>query len=308
MLLLLILASIIQLVVSNSNTIIQLGVSPSIRYTTNCGEYNYFKVQVPDQDACHDLIISTDIVSGETNLYVSKTEQFPTKNMQTWAEFSQDVNSLTISRWDLQSSPGWYYIAVYADCSVTNKPAVYSIRADIDDTNDGTDILLNPLLATDFSLKTANSYKYFRFCLRDATQDVTIALDNCYTPDYGTTYTYVTATYPGCSSTTYTFPELIVSRNIIEPVVGDLTFKMATVSRRNVTVAASNVAGNDPNGYHSGVYYVAVWGWCTPDTYCTDLSNCGPCTYYSATPNMDVTVTTSSGKNSFFISPFLIFV
>jgi hypothetical protein len=112
----------------------------------------------------------------------------------------------------------------------------------------------------------------------------------------------------GCTSTSYTLPELIVTRNVIEPTVADLGYKLASTMVRSITVAASDQAGNDPNGYHSGVYYVAVQAWCTPDAYCAagDMAWCGPCSYYSVTPNMDVIVTTSPGKLVLFLFFFFI--
>jgi len=82
----------------------------------------------------------------------------------------------------------------------------------------------------------------------------------------------------------------------LEPTVADLGYKLASTATREVNVLASDPASNDPNGYHSGVYYVAVQAWCTPDAYCSDVTWCGPCSYYATTPNMDVIVTTSPGK------------
>ena len=294
-LLIIVFINILQVVKSNTSILITPNVSPSIKYTTNCGQYNYFKVQVPTTSACDDLIITTVVTSGETDLYVSKTNTFPTKDMQTWAAYAYGDHSLKISRWDLQSSPGWYYIAVYADCSTINAPAVYTVGADLVSTNDGTDILAQPSLAANFALNTADSYKYFRFCLPDPTQDVKIELNNCYLdPING--YVYPTSPTTTCDQYHYTLPELIVTRNVLEPTVADLGYKLATTSTREVNILASDPAGNDPNGYHSGVYYVAVHAWCTPNANCVDPTWCGPCSYYANTPNMDVIVTTSSGK------------
>lgn len=297
------LLSIIKVVTSNTSTLLTIGASPSQKYTTSCGTYNYFKVEVPTSAVCKDLVITTDATAGEADLYVSKTTTFPTKDMETWAAYADGVWTLKISRWDIQSSPGWYYIGVYADCSLTNAAAVYTIKTELDNTDDGTDILRTPSAGANFALNTADSYKYFRFCLPDNTLDVTITLNNCYHPD-GAIYKYPTSpTRTPCNATTYTLPELIVTRNIIKPTVADLGYKLATTARRNVTVHAADQAGNDPNGFHSGVYYVAVHAWCTPDAYCSgaDLAWCGPCSYYSATPNMDVIVTTSQGKRVIFL-------
>jgi len=190
----LLLLSIIKVATCNTSVTLVLGASSSQKYTTSCGTYNYFKVQVPTSAVCEDLVITTDVSSGEADLYVSKTNTFPTKDMETWAAYADGIWDLTISRWDIQSSPGWYYIGVYADCTLTNTAAVYTIKAEMDNTDDGTDILRTPTAGQNFALNTADSYKYFRFCLPDNSLDVAIELNNCYTPDYGNTYRFATTT------------------------------------------------------------------------------------------------------------------
>jgi len=292
-LLIIIFINTLQVVKSNTSILVTPNLSPSVKYKTNFSQYNYFKVQVPSTSACDDIIITTNVTFGETDLYVCKTNTFPTKDMKTW--YAHGVRNLNISRWDLQSSPGWYYIGVYA-----KTPSEYTIRVDLVSTNDGTDILAQPTLAANFALNTANSYKYFRFCLPDPTLDVKITINNCYF-DYAN-YIYPTMpTRTPCDATHYTIPELIVTRNILEPTVADLGYKLATTATREVNILASDQASNDLNGYHSGVYYVAIQAWCTPDVYCTgsDVAWCGPCSYYAVTPNMDVIVTTSPGTIRF---------
>jgi hypothetical protein len=209
--------------------------------------------------------------------------------METWAAYADGVYDVTISRWDPESSPGRYYIGVYADCANTNTAATYTIKATSDDTNDNTDILLTPTLAQNFGL-TADGYKYFRFCVPNDDKDVNVELINCYMSTAGV-YTGL----GNCNVNTYTMPELIVTRNIIKPTIADLGYKLATTAIRDVNILASDQAGNNPYGYHSGVYYVAVHGWCTPDPYCSDPSWMGCCTNYANTPPMEVKVTLTSG-------------
>ena len=71
--------------------------------------------------------------SGEPDIYVSKADldqdPHPTKNKLTWAAYADGDYNLTISHWDPESSPGWYYIGIYDDCSKQSQTASYSIRA-----------------------------------------------------------------------------------------------------------------------------------------------------------------------------------
>ena len=87
----------------------------SNQYTTICKNYQYFFFNTTNP--CKDIIITVTSTAGTPNIYVSKTQHEPTMNMLTWAE--TDSNSLTISQWDPESSPGTYY--------------------GIDDDNDGAD-------------------------------------------------------------------------------------------------------------------------------------------------------------------------
>ena len=71
--------------------------------------------------------------SGEPDIYVSKADldqdPYPTKRKLTWAAYADGAYNLTISHWDPESSPGWYYIGIYDDCSKQSQTASYSIRA-----------------------------------------------------------------------------------------------------------------------------------------------------------------------------------
>lgn len=42
----------------------------SASYTTSCGSYTYFKVEMTDP--CKDLVVSVKPSSGEPNIYISK--------------------------------------------------------------------------------------------------------------------------------------------------------------------------------------------------------------------------------------------
>jgi hypothetical protein len=131
-------------------------------YATNCGEYKYFSVYMPDP--CKDLNITVIPVSGEPDIYVSKKESYPSKEMLSWAAFAQGVYTLTISHWDPESSPGYYYIGVYADCSQTSKNAKYYIQASTASvsTQDDTDIYLHKEVSLNQKL-SAKGYKVINY-------------------------------------------------------------------------------------------------------------------------------------------------
>ena len=52
---------------------------------------------------------------------------------------------------------------------------------------------------------------------------------------------------------------------------------------RNVFVNHTDPSAVDHNDYHTGSYYVGVYGWCTPDKYVKDNTTDGPCSYAAAT-------------------------
>lgn len=82
-----------------------LNEASSNQYTTICKNYQYFFFNATNP--CKDIIITVTSTAGTPNIYVSKTQHEPTMEMLTWAE--TDSNSLTISQWDPESSPGEYY-------------------------------------------------------------------------------------------------------------------------------------------------------------------------------------------------------
>jgi hypothetical protein len=127
-------------------------------YSTNCGEYKYFSVYM--SDPCKDLNITVIPLSGEPDIYVSKNDRYPTKEKLSWAAFAEGVYTLIISHWDAESSPGYYYIGVYADCSQTARNAMYYIQAREASASieDDTDIFLNKKYSLNQKL-SAKGYK-----------------------------------------------------------------------------------------------------------------------------------------------------
>lgn len=237
---------------------ITLNEASDIVYGAVCDSYSYFEVEMPDP--CQDLNITVIPLSGNPDIYVSRTRTEPTKRMLTWA--SVDDSSLMISHWDPESAPGTYYVGVYNDCMDQSDPATFKIQAfEANSTED--DIYLNPSLTFN-KLVAAEDYEYFRFCVPKCA-DVTVTLENCLDSSI--------------CPTTYSYPELIVSRTEVDPTINDYAYLLATTTRRYITVNHTDPAGRDANGYQTGSYYVGVYGWCTPDEYVTNWEFDGPCSY-----------------------------
>lgn len=136
--------------------------SSNIFQSSPCGGYAYFKVNM--QDPCMDLNINLQPIDGTAHIYVSKT-QYPTKNMLTWAAFADGDNSVKISHWDPESSPGYYYIGVLGVCpDATSTGASYRIQA-VESASDFDDIYLNGSYSMN-KLIAAESYEVIGLFLK----------------------------------------------------------------------------------------------------------------------------------------------
>ena len=186
-------------------------------YYTECHKYHYFAIYF--YFPCDNLKVSVLPKSGvpDLSIFVSRSNQdhdpYPTKEKMAWTADKDNAYSLTISHWDTEASPGWYYIGVYNDCSNVKETASYQIKAVKEDYSpfvaNGAlivpgeeDILAFPKYATNQIIKS-NEYKYYRFCLPKC-GNVQVSIDNCIDP-------------VKCPIT-YAFPELIVSRTEKYPV------------------------------------------------------------------------------------------
>ena len=139
-----------------ANVELILNSTDSKVYATGCLKYSYFSVYFPYP--CQDLTIKLFGVSGSPQLFVSKTKEMPTIYDITWS--CGDEESLTIHHFDPESSPGYYYIAVYNPCrNGFNKTATYSIMTNTSRLSsfDQTDLLINPASSLNQRLK-ANEY------------------------------------------------------------------------------------------------------------------------------------------------------
>jgi hypothetical protein len=116
------------------------------------------------QDPCKDLTITAAPSAGEPKIFVSKTQQNPTSSSKSWAAWALGVYTVTVSHWQPESSPGKYYIGVYADCSKQSSAAAYTLSTSAVTTDDGTDIYLRSGFSTSVSVP-AGGYKDFHFCM-----------------------------------------------------------------------------------------------------------------------------------------------
>ena len=109
----------------------------------------------------------------------------------------------------------------------------------------------------------AEDYKYYRFCVSHSCTTVNVTLKNCIDPT-------------SCP-TSYSWPELIVSRSIERPTINSHSWKLAQIVDRSVVLT------HDDPDFYPGHFFVAVYGWCTPDEHCSDFTTCGPCSYANNT-------------------------
>jgi len=252
---------------SSNPTIIEITLdnAGTTEYTTQCGQYTQFKVNFPYP--CKDLNITTYPTQGETDIFVSLTNEYPKKTDLSWAATATGEYTVSISHWEPESSTGYYYISVYGDCSLQPYPAKYTIAASSYDNTDqdSNDLVQYPSVGIN-QITGANDYRYFRFCVPQCS-DIKVTLQNCLSD----------AECPGA----YSYPELLVTRNIVEPTVYDYTFKLAQIVRRYIRINITDPSARDSNGRNTGTYYVGVYGWCTPDEYVNNNSTDGPCSYIS---------------------------
>lgn len=187
---------------------LSLNAEPSQVFTTGCGNYTYFKVNMPN--ACQDLNITAFPTDGKVDIYVKKNDldgdDYPTKNKLTWSSAEDPI--VSISHWDLESSPGEYFIGVYGDCR-PNTTVSYKIEAVESNVSsfDATDIYDFPNLSFN-KLIEAGGYEYYHFCVPQCA-DVKVTLENCLDSSI-------------CPES-YSYPELVVSRTELEPTINSYT-------------------------------------------------------------------------------------
>ena len=242
---------------------------------------------------CKDLVVTATPHAGEPDVYVSKTP-YPTSDRLTYAAFENGDYTVTVSHWDPESSPGYYFIGVYGDCQASSVAANYTLMVSAVVNDDG-DLLKNPKLGLN-QVVPANGYQDFKFCIPYSCATVQVFETNCMD----------NTVCPGA----YSYPELLVSRTKKQPRIHDLSYKMGQIDYRWVTVGPKDPAGRDNHGYFSGSWYASVYGWCTPDVNCCanppcnkdDFATCAPCSYASNSVfNVTLNITKSEYLFCFFI-------
>ena len=186
-------------------------------YTVQCDAYEYFSVMFPYP--CQDLIITLRPTQGNPEIYVLKADvnkdPYPTRDKLTWSASSREYYSLSIGRFDPESSPGIYYIGIYNNCdgiSGTKLPAKFQIQA-MESKDPGisyglTDIYEYPDLGINQKV-ASNQYAHYRFCI-PVCANVLITLHNCLDNKV-------------CPKA-YSFPELLVSRTSLQPSLKDYRY------------------------------------------------------------------------------------
>ena len=181
-------------------------------YSVQCDTYEYFSVMFPYP--CSDLILSLVSTQGNPRIYVSKAankDPYPTRDKLTWSSFA-DTPYLKIDRFDPESSPGYYYIGIYNDCTDQLYPAKFKIQAqrsmDPGISYGLTDIYRYPDLGINQTV-TSNQYAFYKFCI-PICANVLITLHNCLDNKV-------------CPKA-YSFPELLVSRTSLQPSLKDYRY------------------------------------------------------------------------------------
>lgn len=172
-----------------------------VSYSLECDEYYYYKVDFPYP--CKDLNITLIPTQGDPDVYASKTVLYPSKSDLTWGTKGPTDFTVTVSHWNPNSSPGYYYIAVYNPCFDSKQSTVYQIRARSFVANAEDDLYLNPAIGIN-QVILANDYQNYRFCIPDC-GDLKLTLTNCLSDEE----------CPG----KYSYPELLLSRTNTAPTI-----------------------------------------------------------------------------------------
>ena len=199
-------------------------------------------------------------------MYVSRAnidlDPYPTREKMSWEATKRNYYSMTISHWDTESAPGWYYIGIYNDCSQQNETAWYQIQAlkVVPPMFDGTyttnpsiqDLVTYPQLGQGKTIQP-NTYTYYRFCV-PVCSNVQISMQ---------------------TSSSIAYPEIIVSRTEIYPSIQSLGYKFGSkaAGERTLWINASDPSGRDRNGNQQGSYYIAVHGSCPPSQFGCNMAN-----------------------------------
>jgi hypothetical protein len=250
-------------------TTLTLGQSLSAQ-TVTCGTYNYYSINF--NKLCEDLKITvTPTNAGKTNTFVSsKINIMPISSEIGWSVTGATaMYSTIIQEFDLNFQAGVYYIGIYGDCLGGGTNPTFNIVAEssnaynLYETGEIEDTV------------TANGYNRYQFCVPENGLDVTVNLVGILN----------NKKHP----TTYTWPEMLVTRKVKYADIYSYSWKLAQIERRYVFLAKDDVNAG------AGRYFVTIFGWCTPAEYCPDPKSCGPCENYD-NENSPYTLEVYNGK------------
>ncbi|XP_002738371.1 uncharacterized protein LOC100372233 [Saccoglossus kowalevskii] len=247
-------------------------------FEVQCDSFKYFTVEVTEP--CMDLRVQVIRSQGEPDLYVSRFPVlYPTEKSLAWSSYDWGHENLTISSWDPEFEIGTFYIGVHAFCSDQvhsgDENSIFILLVEsIPSTHPETPDMMGMTIQ---GTLTPQEYSYYRFCIPRDCVTVDVHLENCLNPEE--------------CPTGYSWPELIVSRSIQRPTIYDHSWKLAQIYHRTITIAPPD------SNFRVGHYYVAVYGWCTPDEHCPDMSTCGPC-HYTRNASFSLSVTMNELSSS----------
>ncbi|XP_070566023.1 uncharacterized protein [Ptychodera flava] len=257
---------------SSHHVEIELGKESGL-FEVGCDLFKYFTVEVTEP--CQDLRVQVIRTQGEPDLYVSRYPVlYPTEKSLAWSSYDWGHENLTISSWDPNFEVGTFYIGVHAFCSEEVHTGDQSSKftlliQSVESAHPELDDISGRKIAGTLQ---AEDYHYYRFCVPRQCVSVNVSLENCLDAK-------------DCPNS-YAWPELLVSPTIPKPTINDHSWKLASISRRSITLVPS-----DPS-FRVGHYYVGVYGWCTPAEHCPDKATCGPCEYaQNAAYNLTVKMT-----------------
>jgi len=169
--------------VTSSHEDKQLIPGVPVQDTIEAGKYKYYKVDVSGDGKC-DLFTVATVLSGDPDLYMSKTHPRPTsENHEEGDASSAHWGSDYITNHNVTS--GTYYISVLAAAGFSCEYTLTSMYSCPGDGTGATTTLINGMGQVD--LLESGSNRMYSFSTPEAVQDISITL----TPLYGDADLYV---------------------------------------------------------------------------------------------------------------------
>jgi hypothetical protein len=129
-------------------------------------EFEYFTFIVPDQPVGQDLTITLTALTGDPDLFVSRTCVYPNQTCNDWSSIAVGGDAVGIPN----AAPGSYFISVYAFYNST-----FSISAFLEsNSSNSTALLLNGVPQS--GVVNNGAWKYFRYELSQSPSSVSFML------------------------------------------------------------------------------------------------------------------------------------